>query len=896
MNKGKKSKRIYTMLLILCMIAVSIHFPVTSKAASIVQLEMYNSTLTAQTNKLDPNFKLTNTSSSSIDLSNIKIKYYYTIDGNQAQNFNCYFSSVGTSNITNTFVNIPATSNADCYLEVGFTTGAGSLAAGDSVNIQTSINKTDWSNYNQANDYSFNANDTNYVTWDKSAVYENDTLICGNSPELKKFLIIVSSPLYQTGAVASKINTYVSDLTSEGWASSIIKVNNVTDSNADYICKTPSELKNAIKGYYNAGYEGFVIVGSSPAIPTAKWESKPNDTDYSPTDLYYADMNDWTDSDGDGIYESFDNDGSLIGGDFKPEMFYGRISAAGISDSITTEASKICSYFDKIHNYRVNGGNLSEEQKNRVFLFYDCKDFKQYDDQERFKCLGTEIDGVYDDSLTTPERLKAELEKGYAFVNYDIHSANDYHQVRVWDSNDNLNYNNFTLDDVNSISGGPKVNNINMYSCSACRFEDPRGNIPNFGQTYLFNGNYVINVTGSTGSWGLVPDATYYQNIADGKPIGIAYQQYFQDRNNDMECPKALLCGDPTMCYKVPHVTNKAPHITTNLAGSSFPNSPRLEITDKLEINATDPENDNIIIDVTGLPAGAVVKKESGKFTWTTNQSDANKIYNLTATAYNKDSNNNIINKYVETFTVKVEGINIIHPGFEDGLNGWKEYAYDDQHGYFSSDSLVKCTGQSSACIFADDNNDCRIAQTIAVTPNTNYCLSGYVKACNVESGKGACVCAEFSQNNVYASEGVIGDTDGWKKVSVDFYTGNNTSVEIQARLGMYGLTSSGTAYFDNLILVKKSPTVTLSSLVFDNNNMADIDAAINFNGYTLTSIYSGGNNVVWNKDYGSIDAGRGRRLYASFLSTLPAGDNEIEFNFNSGKTVVVHINVIAKK
>jgi len=111
------------------------------------------------------------------------IRYYYTIDGSQTQIFYCDYSSAGSSNVTGTFVAMAtAKTGADTYLEVGFTSSAGSLAAGGSVTVQTRLAKTDWSNYTQTNDYSFNSLGTAYADWTKITGYVSGVLQWGVEP------------------------------------------------------------------------------------------------------------------------------------------------------------------------------------------------------------------------------------------------------------------------------------------------------------------------------------------------------------------------------------------------------------------------------------------------------------------------------------------------------------------------------------------------------------------------------------------------------------------------------------------------------------------------------------------------------------------------------------------
>lgn len=135
---------------------------VTTPAGDI-KVQMYNGSVTNVTNTLNPRIKLTNTGSQAINLSDVKLRYYYTIDGEKPQTLFCDWTQVGSSNVTGTFVKLPtAASGADHYAEIGFTSGAGSLAAGQSIDLQIRISKNDWSNYSQSDDYSFDPASTSY--------------------------------------------------------------------------------------------------------------------------------------------------------------------------------------------------------------------------------------------------------------------------------------------------------------------------------------------------------------------------------------------------------------------------------------------------------------------------------------------------------------------------------------------------------------------------------------------------------------------------------------------------------------------------------------------------------------------------------------------------------------
>lgn len=135
-------------------------------------------------NQIRALFKVVNESNQSIDLSKLKIRYYYTIDGERAQQFHADYAVLGSGNIHGSFVKMnPAAPGADYYLEVSFGSSAGMLAPNaDTGEIQTRINKSDWSNYSENDDYSYSATQTNYTEWDKVTLHYDGQLIFGIEP------------------------------------------------------------------------------------------------------------------------------------------------------------------------------------------------------------------------------------------------------------------------------------------------------------------------------------------------------------------------------------------------------------------------------------------------------------------------------------------------------------------------------------------------------------------------------------------------------------------------------------------------------------------------------------------------------------------------------------------
>jgi hypothetical protein len=135
-------------------------------------------------NQIRPYLRIVNTGSSSVPLSELTIRYWYTRDTAVGQSASCDYFAPGCGTLTTSFAAVsPARTGADYYYQIGFTSGAGSLAAGATSNdIQTRFNKTDWSNFTETGDYSYDSTKTAFADWSKVTLYRNGVLVWGTEP------------------------------------------------------------------------------------------------------------------------------------------------------------------------------------------------------------------------------------------------------------------------------------------------------------------------------------------------------------------------------------------------------------------------------------------------------------------------------------------------------------------------------------------------------------------------------------------------------------------------------------------------------------------------------------------------------------------------------------------
>ncbi len=148
-----------------------------------VKVRFYNNNTLSETGVIYVRLNIINTGNTSLNLSDLKLRYYYTIDSDSEQRFNCDWSSIGAHNVTGRFVkmNSPQT-GADTYVEIGFVKGAGELQPGESVELNARFSKTDNTQYNKADDYSFNSHYYEYMDWDKITAYISGILKWGREP------------------------------------------------------------------------------------------------------------------------------------------------------------------------------------------------------------------------------------------------------------------------------------------------------------------------------------------------------------------------------------------------------------------------------------------------------------------------------------------------------------------------------------------------------------------------------------------------------------------------------------------------------------------------------------------------------------------------------------------
>ncbi len=156
-------------------------------------------------NNLKPHIRIVNNTPDDIPLSELKISYWYTSESDVAQMLNCDYATINCGSISGSFVRL--TASPDTYMEVVFSSGAGTLPGGGRADLYLRVNKADWSNYSEANDYSYDASRTVFTRWDRVAIYRNGNLVWGVEPTVGGPASTSTSIVASSTAVPTKTNT-----------------------------------------------------------------------------------------------------------------------------------------------------------------------------------------------------------------------------------------------------------------------------------------------------------------------------------------------------------------------------------------------------------------------------------------------------------------------------------------------------------------------------------------------------------------------------------------------------------------------------------------------------------------------------------------------------------------
>ncbi|TXS43943.1 glycoside hydrolase family 6 protein [Streptomyces sp. OR43] len=146
-----------------------------------LKVQYKNTDSSATDNQIRMGLQLVNTGTAAVDLSTVKLRYWFTPEaGASTFGTSCDWAVIGCGNLTHSVKTNGSAAGASHYLEVSFSSGT--LAAGASTGeIQMRLNKSDWSNFNEADDYS-RSTSTSYADASKVGLYVTGALAWGTAP------------------------------------------------------------------------------------------------------------------------------------------------------------------------------------------------------------------------------------------------------------------------------------------------------------------------------------------------------------------------------------------------------------------------------------------------------------------------------------------------------------------------------------------------------------------------------------------------------------------------------------------------------------------------------------------------------------------------------------------
>jgi hypothetical protein len=154
--------------------------PPRPAAPTQLRLQYRVSIPSAITNTVGAQLKIQNDGVEHVPLSQLAIRYYFTLENPDSLNYFCDWAAMDCKNVRHQFILI---SGGNACLELTFAAEAGAiLPGGSSGEVQSRFAKSNWSDLVQSGDFSFDPNKGVYADWDRITVWRNGVLVWGVEP------------------------------------------------------------------------------------------------------------------------------------------------------------------------------------------------------------------------------------------------------------------------------------------------------------------------------------------------------------------------------------------------------------------------------------------------------------------------------------------------------------------------------------------------------------------------------------------------------------------------------------------------------------------------------------------------------------------------------------------
>lgn len=369
------------------------------------------------------------------------------------------------------------------------------------------------------------------------------------------YLIVTTAALYDSLSV--DLQTYAEDVHAiYGYGIYIESTTNAT----------PSNIRNLIISYQN-NLAGVFLIGD---IGECMYEI---DDDYSwkqdsygykkwPCDLYFMDINGtWVDTDHNGIYDSHT-------GDVQPDIFFGRLSAHGLS-SLGSEVALIRQQLNKSHLFWWKSSfHFAQTSLNYIYKDWVQNYFyQQYIANVFSSGFVDDIRDVSGSSFSKSDYLYRLTQSIYGFTHLAAHSSPRTHNL--YSAGGSISLSEIRQSVLNNNCYG-----YNLFCCSGCNWL-AAGNQGYLGGVYLFNQGKTLAVVGSTKTGGMLASNSFYTNLST-KSIGIAFRDWWRTCIGNTYSSYYVswyygmtLLGDPTINFR--HQVSDV--CVENLTLTSFPSN-----------------------------------------------------------------------------------------------------------------------------------------------------------------------------------------------------------------------------------------------------------------------------------------------------------------------------------
>jgi chitodextrinase len=227
-----------------------------------------------------------------------------------------------------------------------------------------------------------------------------------------------------------------------------------------------------------------------------------------------------------------------------------------------------------------------------------------------------------------------------------------------------------------------------------------------------------------------------------------------------------------------------------------------------------DPADDNVGVTRYAVYRDGALLRTTAQPTFVDNRLSPNTHYSYTVRAQDGSANLSVPSPSFEVTTPGTDfEAAVIDPGFEitPQAGGWSTDAYLATGAGFVWEA-PPCGHNGTRCvrISASQLDDLRWIQTVnGLTPGGTYWLSGWIKGDNIVLQPGGQVGANLCLYGTWEHTAArLAGTFDWTRVIDQFTAPASGSIIVGCRLGYWGNTASGKAWFDDILLSTSNPAL----------------------------------------------------------------------------------------